>query len=499
MIFPEIPETFWSLKHFVKTVDKKSSYPPLGLLTVASLLPVEWNKKLIDLNVSPLSNQDLDWADMVFVSAMSVQEISLRKVLKTCREKKLKIIAGGPLFTFEHEYFSEVDHFILNEAEITLPLFLADLESGKSKKIYSSTEFADMHESPVPLFKLIGKNQYWNAIIQYSRGCPYSCEFCDVPSLFGNKPRTKTPEQVITELEIIEQEGIAEQVFFADDNLIGNKRRLKQELLPALINWRKRTKSSLSFHTQLTINLADDDELMQMLSKAGFHGVFIGIETPNEKSLLSSHKTQNLYRNILDSIDKIQQAGFVISAGFIVGFDTDTPKIFEEQMDFIRQSKIALPIINMLKAPPGTVLHQKMKDNNRLKERMFYSESYTNIIPLMSESVLYKGYAALLKEVYSPSASYERISNFLDHYRLPKNNFNEKINFLSHGFLFSKIIYRIGFKSKVRKYFWKILFKTLFKNYKLIKIAVAQGIMIHQMHLTSQFIMSEIPQNRKIK
>lgn len=498
LISPELPETFWSLKHFVKIVEKKSSYPPLGLLTVAALLPSEWNKKLVDLNVSPLTDEDLNWADFAFISAMSVQEVSLREVLKRCREKILKIIAGGPLFTFENEYFPEVDHFILNEAEITLPQFLNDLKTGSPKKIYSSTEFADMHQSPIPLFNLVDANQYLNAIIQYSRGCPFSCEFCDVPAIYGKKPRTKSPEQVIAELEIIDRENIAGQVFFADDNLIGNKKNLKQELLPALIDWRKRTKSSLSFITQLTINLADDEELMQLLSTAGFRQVFIGIETPNQDSLMAAHKTQNLFRNILNSIDKIQQSGFIISAGFIVGFDTDKQNIFQLQKEFIRQSKIAFPNINILKAPPGTVLYKKMKESNRLKPRTFYSESSTNIIPLMNEDDLYKGYAELLAEVYSPAVSYERISNFLKIFKLPENNGKSKENFLRRFYLLLKIIYHIGYKSETRKYFWKLILKTFFRNYKLIKVAVSQGIMIHQMYLTSKHIISEIPSNKKM-
>ncbi|MGN6569092.1 MAG: B12-binding domain-containing radical SAM protein, partial [Flavipsychrobacter sp.] len=365
LVYPEMPDTFYAMKHFMKVVNKKAAYPPLGLLTVAALLPSHWEKRLTDLNVAPLKDDDIYWADYVFLSAMNVQEESVSEIIKRCKAAGVKIVAGGTLFTHEHYRFPGVDHFVLNEAEITLPLFLEDLEKNELKPIYQSKEFADITTSPLPALELIDKSKYLYDIVQYSRGCPYMCDFCDVTALLGRRPRTKTPAQVIAELNAISQDEHTQLILFADDNLIGNKRILKAELLPALIEWRRQTKPSFYFATQLTVNLADDEELMQMLLDAGFRHIFIGIETPSEESLKVSHKTQNLKKDLLQTIHLIHNKGFIISGGFIVGFDTDDNRIFERQIQFIQESGIPLPIVNILKAPPGTDLYKRMKMEQR--------------------------------------------------------------------------------------------------------------------------------------
>jgi radical SAM superfamily enzyme YgiQ (UPF0313 family) len=290
LVYPEMPDSFYAFKHLTSLVGKKAAFPPLGLLTVASMLPVNWERRLVDLNVKPLLDKDIKWADLVFLSAMNVQEESVREVIAQCRKNNTKIVAGGPLFTHEHDRFEGIAYFVLNEAEITLPLFLADLEMGKPQPIYQTKEFADISKSPLPQMELIDMSDYLYAIVQYSRGCPYLCDFCDVTTLFGRKPRTKSPEHIIAELEVIQKAGNTQMVLFADDNLIGNKKNLKSELLPALIEWRKKCSPGFYFATQLTVNLADDDELMHLLLEAKFGNVFIGIETPQEDSLkLSCH------------------------------------------------------------------------------------------------------------------------------------------------------------------------------------------------------------------
>lgn len=388
LVYPEMPDSFYAFKHISSLVGKKAAFPPLGLLTVAAMLPQHWERKVVDLNVNQLKDKDIKWADYVFLSAMNVQEESVRYVIEQCNKNNTKIVAGGPLFTHEHDRFPGIDHFILNEAEITLKPFLEDLELGQPKAIYQSEEFSDMSKTPVPQMELINMSDYLYAIVQYSRGCPYLCDFCDVTALFGRKPRTKSAEQIIAELEIIHQSGNTQMVLFADDNLIGNKKILKSELLPALIEWRKKRKPGFYFATQLTVNLADDDELMQLLLEAGFGNVFIGIETPQEDSLKLSHKNQNLKRNLLDTIHKLHSAGFIIAGGFIVGFDTDTDQSFDDMISFIQESGIPLPIVNVLKAPPGTALFDRMKRENRLSRHFTFSEGETNVIPIMGEDKL---------------------------------------------------------------------------------------------------------------
>jgi radical SAM superfamily enzyme YgiQ (UPF0313 family) len=292
----------------------------------------------------------------------------------------------------EYDRFSEVDHFVLNEAEITLPRFLQDWAAGQPKKMYKSPEFADVTLSPLPRYDLVDMRNYLYAIVQYSRGCPYLCDFCDVTALFGRKPRTKTPEQIIAELNLIRQHSRSNLVLFADDNLIGNKKVLKKELLPALIDWQKEAEYGFYFATQVTVNLADDAELMQMMADAGFRSLFVGIETPQEDSLKDSRKTQNLKRDLLETIRLLHLKGFTIYGGFILGFDTDTASSFENMRDFIQQSGIPMPIVNILKAPPGTELFTRMKKEGRLVKDFAFEEGDTNIRTTMAEKELLEGF-----------------------------------------------------------------------------------------------------------
>ncbi len=268
LIYPEFPDTFWSFKHALKFIHKKASTQPLGLLTVAAMLPAEWEKCLVDLNVRTLKDKDLAWADYAFVSAMVVQRESTYKVIARCKAAGLKVVAGGPLFTAEYEQFPDVDHFVLNEAEMTLAPFLRDLERGQARRVYTSDEFPDIQQTPAPLWELADRKHYATMSIQYSRGCPFDCEFCNITTLFGHLPRVKTSAQIIRELDGLYQLGWRESVFFVDDNLIGNKKHLREDLLPALIEWRK-GKKGMPFNTEISINIADDEPLMDMMTRQG--------------------------------------------------------------------------------------------------------------------------------------------------------------------------------------------------------------------------------------
>ncbi len=325
LVYPEFPDTFWSFKHALKFVRKKAGAPPLGLLTVAAMLPFEWEKRLVDLNVMALTDEDLAWADYVFISAMIVQRESARATIQRCKIASVKVVAGGPLFTMEHEKFPDVDHFVLNEAEETLAPFLRDLEQGRARSVYASEEFPDIHQTPVPLWKLANLKDYNSVSIQFSRGCPFNCDFCNVTSLLGHRPRTKTATQIIAELDSIYALGWRKSIFFVDDNFIGNKKYIKTELLPALIGWRK-GKTGVRFSTEASINLADDPELLSLMVQAGFDAVFVGIETPNEDSLAECSKNQNKGRNLVESVKRLQRAGLQVQGGFIVGFDNDSPR-----------------------------------------------------------------------------------------------------------------------------------------------------------------------------
>jgi radical SAM superfamily enzyme YgiQ (UPF0313 family) len=407
LVYPAFPDTFWSLKYALKFIRKKAAYPPLGLLTVASLLPADWSKRLVDLNVNSLTHQDLVWADMLFIGGMTVQRESAGEIIARGKALGLKIVAGGPLFTAEWEEYGEVDHLLLDEAELTMPPFLKDLELGRPKKIYRASEYCDLNDTPAPLWDLIQMKKYASMSVQFSRGCPFNCEFCNVTALFGNQPRLKTPEQVITELDRIYATGWRGNIFFVDDNFIGNKRYLKRRLLPVLINWRKGKKGCV-FYTEASINLADDPELMGMMVKAGFDSVFIGIESPEEACLTECQKNQNKNRDLLQNVRIIQRAGLQVLGGFIVGFDNDTHLTFQRQIDFIQKSGIVTAMVGMLQAPPGTRLFDRLKKENRLSGTISGDnvDGTTNIIPKMGLETLFEGYRSIMAKIYRSQNSY---------------------------------------------------------------------------------------------
>ncbi|MEZ4601056.1 MAG: B12-binding domain-containing radical SAM protein [Syntrophotaleaceae bacterium] len=474
LIYPEFPDTFWSFKHALKFAHKKASSPPLGLVTVAALLPADWNKRLLDLNVTRLRAEDLAWADIALVSAMLVQQESARQVIALCRQAGVRIIAGGPLFTASCELFPEVDHFVLNEGELTLPSFLADFAEGKAKRLYQTTEFADIRQSPVPLWELVDMRRYAAMSLQYSRGCPYNCEFCNVTTLFGHRPRIKSTTQVIAELDCLYAKGWRGSVFFVDDNFIGNKQQLKNDLLPALIDW-QRNHEALCFYTEASINLADDDELMELMAAAGFDTVFVGIETPNHAGLVEAGKLHNQCRDLVGDVKRLQRAGLQVQGGFIVGFDSDTPSIFQRQIDFIQESGIVTAMVGMLQALPGTRLYERLKREGRINSDSTGDNVslLTNVIPAMNLEMLQEGYKTILRTIYSPRIYYQRVMAFLEEYRPPK--VRTSLNF-HHQLAFIKSLYRLGLFSKGRLYFWKALCWTLFHRPRLFPQVITLAI-----------------------
>lgn len=469
LLYPEFPDTFWSFKHALKFIRKKAASPPLGLLTVAAMLPSAWEKRLVDVNVSKITEKDLAWADYAFISGMVVQRESARSIIARCRESGLKIVAGGPLFTSEHEQFDQVDHFVLNEAEVTLAPFLRDLEQGCARRVYATSEFPDIRKTPVPLWELADLKRYASMNIQFSRGCPYDCEFCNITALLGHRPRIKSAGQIRAELDGLYQLGWHGGVFFVDDNFIGNKRRLKNELLPALIEWQK-DKGGMTFHTEVSIDLADDESLMRMMVEAGFDAVFIGIETPDEESLAECNKKQNKNRNLVEDVKRIQRAGMQVQGGFIVGFDHDTPSIFQRQIDFIQKSGIMTAMVGLLQAPAGTRLYERLKREGRLLGHMSGDnvDGSTNIIPKMNMDTLREGYKKILLDIYSPKNYYRRVKTFLREYKAPEIKISLDFGRIM-AFLRSNI--RLGIFGKERIHYWKLLLWTLFRRPRSLALA----------------------------
>lgn len=472
MVYPMYPNTFWSFKHALKFVSKKASFPPLGLLTVSSLLPKEWNKKLIDMNTNTLDDKDIIWADFVFISAMSIQSQSANEVIDRCKKLNAKIVAGGPLFTSSSEYYQNIDHLVLNEAELTLPLFLEDLKEGKAKHKYTSDDWANITTTPLPQWNLISTKNYTSMNIQYSRGCPFDCDFCDITVLYGRKPRTKTKEQVLAELDELYNTGWRGPVFFVDDNFIGNKAKLKTEILPAIIEWNKKRKTPFYFNTEVSINLADDDLLLNLMVKADFEAVFIGIESPNEDSLIECNKNQNRNRDLISSIKKIQDVGLEVQGGFIVGFDNDPPSIFDKLTNFIQESGIVTAMVGLLNAPKGTKLQKRLLSEGRMLNDFTGNNTdfSINFTPHMDSEELINGYKNILNAIYSPKFYYARVMRFLKDFEPQK----KKVFHLNPNYILAlfKSIFKLGVLGEERIYYWKLFFWSLFRKPHLFSLAI---------------------------
>jgi len=477
-VYPQYPDTFWSFKHALKFISKKAAFPPLGLLTVAAMLPREWEKKLVDLNVTTLTDKDLKWADYVFLSAMVAQQNSAREVIDRCKKLGTKVVAGGPFFSrgYEDFGFDDIDHLVLSEAENIMPLFLEDLEKGCVKHIYTSEERPDIKETPVPLWSLINKEKYQSMSIQYSRGCPFNCEFCDIIILNGQIPRTKDKDQVIAELDAVYDTGWRAGVFFVDDNFIGNRRKLKAEILPAITKWMEERKRPFSFYTEASMNLADDEELMRLMTEAGFNMVFVGIESPSEESLVECNKLPNKGRDLLASVKKIQNHGLQVQGGCIVGFDSDPLSIFKSQIDFIQKSGIVTAMVGVLMAPPGTRLHKRLKEENRLlpKGSGDNTDGSTNFIPKMGRETLARGYKHVVDTIYAPKQYYERIKTFLKEYK-PGNKGKFKVSLL-HLRALIRSTWVLGVKEKGRIHYWKLVIWTLLRKPKAFPLSVTLAV-----------------------
>ena len=410
LVSPRIPTTYWSYKYALPFVRKKALLPPLGLLTVAGMLPEDYELRLIDMNVEALRREDIEWADMVFLSAMIVQQKSFEQVVALCRECATPVVAGGPYPTSSFQTIEGVDHFVLDEAECTLPEFMKDCERGEARHVYRAEGKPDLDLTPLPRFDLVDVNLYESMPLQFSRGCPFDCEFCDIIELFGRKPRTKDPRQFMREVDHLYTTGFRGSLFIVDDNFVGNKNKAKK-LLPPLAAWQKAHGYPFSVSTEASITLAQDEELLDLMVAAGFTMVFIGIETPDAKTLAMTHKTQNLREDVLSSVTRIQKRGIEVSGGFIVGFDGETEDIFERQKEFIQKAGIPTAMVGLLIALPHTQLYRRLKKEGRILSETHGNNTHDfdlNFVPHMPSQKLLGGYKWLLNQVYKPRNYFER-------------------------------------------------------------------------------------------
>ncbi len=461
LVNPEFPDTYWSFRHALLFDGKRSAYPPLGLLTVSALLPPSWEKRLIDLEVTRLKGSDIEWADMVFVTAMLVQKDSLRRVIKRCKAYGKRVVLGGPYVTTNVQHLPEADHIFIGEAETTLPEFVKDLERGEAKQFYQAAERPPLSLTPLANFEIAELKRYAAMSVQYSRGCPFQCEFCDIIEIYGRVPRTKSNQQMIAEFNELLRLGWRGTVFIVDDNFIGNKRNVKK-LLPELAAWQKENGYPFSLLTEASVNLAEDDELLDSMRRAGFRRVFLGIETPVEESLKEALKTQNTRRSLLESVKRIQAYGMEVMGGFIVGFDHDPEDIFDRQINFIRESAIPLAMVGLLTALPDTQLWRRLKTEGRLIAESCgnnTSESL-NFIPRMDATRLVEGYRTVLKTIYNSREYYQRALECLR--RTGLNGPEPNHYTLVSGLLaFTRIVVKLGVLDRERREFWRFFRRSL--------------------------------------
>jgi len=420
LVAPRTPDTFWSFKHALPFISKLAAHPPLGLLTVAGMLPREWECRLVDLTVRKLHDEDIQWADYVMSSAMLVQRESVLEIARRCREAGKPVIAGGPLFTPESpEEFPDIDTFVIGEAEELIDGLVADMQAGAVRGLYQAERYADITRTPIPRWDLIRLGDYVSMSVQFARGCPFNCEFCDIVALNGRVPRLKTPQQLLAELDFVRLRGWRGSTFLVDDNFIGNRKKVK-DLLHTIIRWQRDTGWTMTFLTQASVNIADDPELLRLMVEAGFTKVFLGIETPDAESLQECQKTVNIRCDLVEAVRTIQRAGLQVMGGFIVGFDSDKPDIFERQFDFIQKAGVVTAMVELLQGLPRSRLYERLAREGRLLPGESLGGSAAarlNFEPKLDREFLLRKYRELIQRLYEPTNYYRRIRTFLEQYQ----------------------------------------------------------------------------------
>jgi radical SAM superfamily enzyme YgiQ (UPF0313 family) len=474
LVYPRSPDTFWSFKHVLPFVAKRAAFPPLGLLTVAAMLPLEWELKLVDTNVAPLADQDIAWADWVMLSGMIVHKDSAHEIARRCAAIGRPLIAGGPLFTTGYRDFPEIPHFVLGEAEDLVAELVADMRAEVVKPLYRAAAFPDVGKTPVPRWDLVELRHYVTMPVQFSRGCPFDCEFCDIVVMNGRVPRTKAPRQVVAELEALYRAGWRDMVFIVDDNFIGNKKRVR-ELLHSLVEWRERTGPAMGFLTEASVNLADEDELLALMTRAGFKKVFLGLETPVAESLAESRKLQNKKRDLVEVVRIIQGAGLEVMGGFIVGFDNDPLDIFRRQFEFIQKSGVVTAMVGLLTALPQTRLYARLAREGRILADSVgdNTAAVLNFIPRIDRARLFAGYRELMVSLYSPENYYRRVRAFLAHWE-PRG---PSLRLGGHDVrAFLRSLWALGVARRGRLAFWRLLWGTLLVRPRKFRAAMELAI-----------------------
>ncbi|HAC64139.1 MAG TPA: B12-binding domain-containing radical SAM protein [Cyanothece sp. UBA12306] len=478
LLYPRFPQSFWSYDRFMEMLGLKASIPPLGIITVAALLPQDWELRFYDRNVSLETETDWEWCDLVIVSAMLVQKPDFCALIEKAVQLGKKVAVGGPYPTSvpQDALDSGAHYLILDEGELTVPLFLEAIAQGQNEGIFRSPEKPDVTLSPIPRFDLLQRDAYFLMAVQFSRGCPFNCEFCDIISLYGRKPRTKEPSQMLAELQTLYDLGWRGPLFIVDDNFIGNQRNVKR-FLRELIPWMKQHDYPFTFMTEASVNLAEDDELLQLMSESGFYGVFLGIETPDQDSLQVTRKLQNTRSPLVEGCKKINEAGLLIYAGFILGFDGERTGAGERIQAFVEETHIPQPMLGILQALPNTALWDRLKLEQRLVEGDSLratgdQNTLMNFIPTRPIAEIAKEYVEGFWKLYEPSQYLKRCFEQCLSLGLQSKP-GQNIQFtLGKGLrMVTQLIWHQGIRRpEIRGQFWQQLWTILWKKPRVINM-----------------------------
>ncbi|MBS3767997.1 MAG: B12-binding domain-containing radical SAM protein [Candidatus Cloacimonetes bacterium] len=489
--------SFWNYIDICKLVGAKYPAAPLGLMTVAALLPQQWEFKFVDANVELLLNEHFEWADIVCTGGMLPQQQSIFSIIDKAHRYGCPVVVGGPDPSSQPNLYQSADYLVQNEGEITIPMFIQDLEKGCKSGEYKTDEKADMTKAVVPRFDLIQFKDYIQVGIQYSRGCPYNCEFCDIIELYGRKSRTKTPEQIIKELQTLYDLGYRGHIDFVDDNFIGNKNNVRK-VLPAIRDWSEANNYPFYFSTEASLNLADDENLLQMMKDVDFRFVFIGIETPEDEILKLTNKNTNVNIPIGKAVNKIYSYGMIVNAGFIIGFDKETDQTAEKMIKCIQDSGICMAMLGMLYALPNTQLTRRLKREGRLfndsstlrltNPEIDQTSSGLNFITSRSRLDVLNDYIRVIKYIYDPKRYFERVTYTGLHLK-PVYKYRPGIaRILKTVKAFIKVCIKMGFKKTTGWFYWKTFFTVIFKNPKATEATVNLAAMFIHFHKQSKFI-----------
>jgi radical SAM superfamily enzyme YgiQ (UPF0313 family) len=475
LVYPRFPKTYWGMEYTHRITGRRALLPPLGLLTVAALLPPDWEPRLVDLNVEPLRDEDLAWAEVVFLSAMQIQRRSYDEVIRRARAAGKTVVAGGPYATTDPEASRDADAIVLGEAEDLVAQVCADLSAGTLAPRYEAPQRPAVTRAPVPRFDLLRVEAYQSLGVQFSRGCPFNCEFCDIIEIFGRVPRTKPTEQLLAELDAVYATGFRGSLFLVDDNFIGNKAAAGR-LLGPLGAWMREHGYPFDLYTEASVDLASQDDLVRGMVEAGFSSVFLGIETPSREALQETHKRQNLHFDLLEAVEKLTRAGLEVMSGFIVGFDSDDADIFERQRAFIQAAPIPLAMVGILTALPGTQLWRRLEREGRLRAAFAGNQfGRTNFETRLPEPLLLQGYAKLLADLYDPAAYFARCLRTLE--LLPRRKVERPRVRL--GFAVKTLARSFWLQGAVASYrseYWKFLGTVIRRMPHHLEAAVAMAI-----------------------